>query len=63
MVQPIDGGGAQSTSVLAVDGAGTGSAFSWWWLLILLAIAVETYRRYRRTRENRETVADGIAIA
>ena len=63
MMQPIDGDGEQPTSSNVVRSAGSGSAFSWWWLLILLAIAAETYRRYRRARQNREAVVDGIAIA
>jgi hypothetical protein len=63
MMQPIEGDGEQPTSSNVVRGAGSGSAFSWWWLLILLAIAAETYRRYRRARQNREAVVDGIAIA
>ena len=63
MMQPIDGDGTQPTSIGSVDGAGSGSAFSWWWLLILLAVAAESYRRYRRARQNREAGVEGIAIA
>jgi len=63
MMKPIDGDGAQPTSIGSVDGAGSGSAFSWWWVLILLAVAAESYRRYRRARQNREAGVEGIAIA
>ena len=54
---------AESNSLEGATDSGSGFTFSWWWLLIVLAIAAESYRRYRRAQTNRDTAADVVAIA
>lgn len=54
---------AESNSLEGATDSGSGFTFSWWWLLIVLAIAAESYRRYRRAQTNRDTAADVVAVA